>query len=86
MAGAFQRHALRKAAEALGGGMELCQYLDVPSLTMFRWLRGRAPVPDDVMHKVISLLADLEAGVIQSAGQRAPGSSAEPQGRSRGQS
>jgi hypothetical protein len=54
--------------------MRLCQYLDVPSLRMFRWLRGRAPVPDHVMHKVISLLADVEAGFIPAMRDAPPSS------------
>ena len=45
MAGAFQRRALRKAAEALGGEVHLRRFLEVPSTDLYRWLRNQAPVP-----------------------------------------
>ena len=62
MAGAFQRRALRKAAEALGGEVQLRRFLDVPSTDLYRWLRNEAPVPDDIVRKAINLLADIESG------------------------
>jgi len=65
VAGALQRHALRKAAEALGGEVYLRQFLDVSSTDLFRWLRNREPVPDAVTRKVINLLADIETGIVQ---------------------
>jgi hypothetical protein len=54
MAGAFQRRALRKAAEALGG--------DVPSTDLYRWLRNQAPIPDHIVRKAVNLLANVESG------------------------
>ena len=64
MSSAFQRRGLRKAAEALGGEVQLRQFLDVPSTDISRWLSDReATVPDHVMRKVVNLLADLEAGI-----------------------
>lgn len=64
MSTAFQRRGLRKAAEALGGEVQLRQFLDVSSTDLFEWLRNReAIVPDPVMRKVINLLADVEAGI-----------------------
>ena len=61
---AFQRRGLRKAAEALGGEAQLRQFLDVPSADISLWLRDReATVPEQVMRKVVTLLADLEAGI-----------------------
>ena len=62
MAGAFQRRALRKAAEALGGEVQLRRFLEVPSTDLYRWLRNEAPVPDDIVRKAINLLADIESG------------------------
>jgi hypothetical protein len=43
-------------------------------------------VPDAVMRKVVNLLADVEAGLIQLPGQPAAGSSAESPHQSRAQS
>jgi hypothetical protein len=63
MAGAFQRQALRKAAEALGGEIHLRRYLEVPSTDLYRWLRNQAPVPGPIVRKVVNLLADIESGV-----------------------
>ena len=62
MSGAFQRRALRKAAEALGGEVHLRRFLDVPSTDLYRWLRNQAPVPDPIVRKVVNLLADIESG------------------------
>ena len=42
--------------------MELCQYLDVPSLTMFRWLRGTVIIDTRAMMKVATLMAPMKAG------------------------
>jgi hypothetical protein len=63
MAGAFQRQALRKAAEALGGEVQLRRFLEVPSTDLYRWLRNQAPIPDQIVRKVVNLLAELESGV-----------------------
>jgi hypothetical protein len=61
---AFQRRGLRKAVEALGGEVQLRQFLGVPSTDLFNWLRDReATIPDQVMRKVVNLLADVEAGI-----------------------
>ena len=66
MSAPFQRHALRQAALALGGEACLRQFLDVSSTELFHWLRDRqAQIPDEVMRKVVNLLADVEAGLIQ---------------------
>ena len=62
MAGAFQRRGLRKAAEALGGEVQLRRFLEVSSIDLFRWLRGQAPIPEEVFRKVVNLLADIESG------------------------
>jgi succinate dehydrogenase flavin-adding protein (antitoxin of CptAB toxin-antitoxin module) len=67
VAGAFQRRGLRKAAEALGGEVQLRRFLEVSSTDLFRWLRGQAPIPDDVFRKVVNLLADVEAGILPPA-------------------
>jgi hypothetical protein len=63
MAGAFQRRALRKAAEALGGEVQLRRFLQVSSTELYCWLRNQAPVPEEVVRKVVNLLADIESGV-----------------------
>lgn len=66
----FQRHALRQAVAALGGEAELRHFLGVSADDLARWLRDRqAEVPLDVIHKVVTLLADVEAGLIQSSAQ-----------------
>jgi hypothetical protein len=62
MAGAFQRRALRKAAEALGGEVQLRGFLDVPSTDLYRWLRNQAPIPDHIVRKAVHLLANVESG------------------------
>jgi hypothetical protein len=62
--GAFQRNGLRKAAAVLGGEVHLRRYLNVPSTDLFRWLRGQAPIPDEVFRKVVDLLAKAEAGTL----------------------
>jgi hypothetical protein len=67
MSGAFQRRALRKAAEALGGEVHLRRFLEVASTDLYRWLRNQAPVPDAVVRKVVNLLADIESGVHDSS-------------------
>jgi hypothetical protein len=67
MAGAFQRQALRKAAEALGGEVHLRRFLEVPSTDLYRWLRSQAPVPDPIVRKVVNLLADIESGMHDSS-------------------
>ena len=58
---------MRKAAEALGGETQLRRFLQVPSTELFRWLRGQAPIPEEVFRKVVNLLADLEAGKLPPA-------------------
>jgi hypothetical protein len=63
MAGAFQRRALRKAAEALGGEVQLRRFLEVASPDLYRWLRNQAPIPEPIVRKVVNLLADIESGV-----------------------
>src|SRR5829696_3759411 len=67
MAGAFQRQALRKAAEALGGEVHLRRFLEVPSTDLYRWLRNQAAIPDEIVRKAINLLADIESGVHDSS-------------------
>jgi len=62
MEGRFQRRGLRKAAEALGGEVQLRRFLEVPSSDLYDWLRGQAPVPEAVFRKVVLLLADIEDG------------------------
>ena len=72
MAGAFQRRALRKAAEALGGEAHLRRFLEVPSTDLYRWLRNQAPVPEPIVRKVVNLLADIESGAYPASAQTSP--------------
>jgi hypothetical protein len=67
MACAFQRRALRKAAEALGGEVQLRRFLQVSSTELYCWLRNQAPVPEEVVRKAINLLADIESGMHDSS-------------------
>ena len=66
----FQRHTLRQAAAAIGGEAELRHFLGVSADELAGWLRDRqAQIPDAVSRKVVNLLADIEAGLIQSGAE-----------------
>jgi hypothetical protein len=54
------RAALIRAAEAVGGELELATALGVSSSKLDRWIRELEPMPDAVFLKIVDLLEAFE--------------------------
>ena len=51
-------HALRRAAEILGGAEALRAYLDVSMVQLRVWMQGHTKPPDSVFLKIVDLLSE----------------------------
>lgn len=51
-----QMHALRLAAQRLGGFRELRLHLDVSTAQLLRWMTGREQVPASVLSSVVAVV------------------------------
>ena len=76
MTGSFQRRALRKAVRIVGGEPQLRAVLDVSAVDLFNWIRGKAPMPEEVMRRVVAFLAESEVIAAQQWPRSRPGQSA----------
>lgn len=52
------RHALRLAAEKLGGHNELRSYLRVPNGQLLRWMTGFEELPREVFARLVSVILE----------------------------
>lgn len=52
----MRSHALRLAAERLGGMRALREELEVPTEQLLRWMTGREPVPEEVFIQVLNVV------------------------------
>jgi hypothetical protein len=53
-------HAVRRAAEILGGSRPLRAYLNVSALLIGLWISGAATPPTDVFLKVVDLIVEKD--------------------------
>lgn len=62
MASAFQIRALKKASRLLGSPERLCELLDAPRASFYRWMEGEESMPVAYFGLVLDFLADMEKG------------------------
>ena len=58
MATDVNRHALRLAANRLGGNVQLREFLDVPRGQLLRWMTGMEPLPRPVYLKLVGVILE----------------------------
>jgi hypothetical protein len=56
MRDSVQTHALRLAAQRLGGLRELREHLDASTVQLLRWMTGREQMPASVFSSVVAVV------------------------------
>jgi hypothetical protein len=58
--------ALRRAADILGGPVQLRRHLKVSALVLTLWMSGAAATPTDVFLKVVDLIVEQDVSELKS--------------------
>jgi hypothetical protein len=58
--------ALRRAAEILGGPLELRGYLKVSALVLTLWMSGACATPTEIFLKVVDLIVERDVSDLKS--------------------
>jgi hypothetical protein len=66
MASQVHMQALRRAANILGGPLELRGYLKVSALALTLWTSGACAMPTDVFLKVVDLIVERDVCDLKS--------------------
>jgi hypothetical protein len=59
-------HALRRAAEILGGPVQLRGYLKVSAFVLALWMSGGAAPPTEVFLKAVDLIVERDIADLKS--------------------
>ena len=66
MASRVHTQALRRAADILGGPVQLRGYLKVSALVLTLWMSGATATPNDVFLKVVDLIVESDISDLKS--------------------